>query len=78
MKDEGGLRVLDESGYWTEWLMNTNAADGHPPEHLRSEAEELIPIFVTAARPAKTGLRKLGMTQMPLFQPSSFHLHPSS
>jgi four helix bundle protein len=57
-KIEGGLQELDESGYWIELLMEVNVADCHSLEYLRSEVEELISIFVTVAKSAKTKLQK--------------------
>ena len=57
-KSEGALQELDETAYWLE-LIDGSAIDCGPAvKGLRSEAEQLISIFVSIVRKAKENRRK--------------------
>ena len=57
-KIEGGLQELDESLYWLERLEEFGMADRASVIPLKSEAGELLAIFVTVAKSAKRTLTK--------------------
>ena len=57
-KVEGSLQELDESLYWLELLEESAMADRASVIPLKSEAGELLAIFVTIAKSAKRTLTK--------------------
>jgi len=57
-KVEGSLQELDESLYWLELLEESGMADRASVIPLKSEAGELLAIFVTIAKSAKRTLTK--------------------
>jgi four helix bundle protein len=57
-KIEGGMQELEETVYWLELLEETGFATIEILKPLKTEADELIAIFVTIARKTKTQLKK--------------------
>ena len=57
-KVEGSLQELDETLYWLELLEESEIADRASVIPLKSEAGELLAIFVTIAKSAKRTLTK--------------------
>lgn len=53
-KIEGALQELDEAAYWIELLVESGNMDGQQYDVRRAEIEELIAIFVTIAKSAKS------------------------
>jgi len=53
-KIEGALQELDETTYWLELLDETGLANGIEVGKLGVEADELISIFVSMAKRAKS------------------------
>jgi four helix bundle protein len=57
-KIEGGMQELEETVYWLELLEETGFATIEILKPLKTEADELMAIFVTIARKTKTQLKK--------------------
>ena len=53
-KMEGGLQELDETCYWLELLVESGTVPESRLADLRQEAEELMAIFVSSVKTAKT------------------------
>ena len=53
-KLEGALQELDETDLWLEWLGHSDVIKGSRIAPLRAETNELIAIFVTILKRAKT------------------------
>jgi four helix bundle protein len=53
-KMEGGLQELDETAYWLEILTHSKIRDTPDVQELAVETNELISIFVTCAKNAKS------------------------
>jgi four helix bundle protein len=53
-KTEGALQELDEAAYWIELLVESSNVDSQQYDARRAEIEELIAIFVTIAKSAKS------------------------
>ena len=67
-KVEGALQELDESAYWLELLREAKLVRESAANTLVAESNELISIFVSVVRQAKSGIRA--------GHPSTFILHP--
>ena len=57
-KIEGGMQELEETVYWLELLEETGFAPVDTLKPLKTEADELMAIFVTIARKTKARLNK--------------------
>jgi four helix bundle protein len=57
-KIEGGMQELEETVYWLELLEETGFATIEILKPLKTEADELMAIFVTIVRKTKTQLKK--------------------
>ena len=53
-KSEGALQELEECAYWLELFDASNTAEGAGVSDLHSETLQLVSIFVTLVRSAKT------------------------
>jgi four helix bundle protein len=53
-KVEGALQELDESAYWLELMRDAGIAKSDVLEALAAESDELIAIFVSIVKRAKT------------------------
>jgi four helix bundle protein len=56
-KIESATQELDETAYWLELLVECGLVADHRLGDLLQEAEELVAIFVTSARTAKSGAK---------------------
>ena len=52
-KTEGALREVDEAGYWLELIRDSGIETDSAINALRTEAKELLAIFVAITRKAK-------------------------
>jgi four helix bundle protein len=52
-KTEGALQEIAEAEYWLELINDSGINNGTVLEELRTEADELVAIFVTLTRTAK-------------------------
>jgi four helix bundle protein len=52
-KTEGALQEIDETGYWLELIQDAGVDDSALLTELRTEATELLAIFVALTRTAK-------------------------
>jgi four helix bundle protein len=52
-KSEGALQELDETAYWLELIEGAGTATGGAVRDLRTEADQLISIFVSLIKRAK-------------------------
>jgi len=57
-KIEGGMQELEETVYWLELLEETGFATLKTLGTLKSEADELMAIFVTISKKTKAQLKK--------------------
>jgi four helix bundle protein len=57
-KIEGGMQELEETAYWLELLEGSRLSQPFQLEALRSEADQLMAIFVTIVRKTKSGMAK--------------------
>ena len=57
-KLEGGLQELDETEYWLELLVESNTLAPKRLAELRKEASELIAVFTTCVKNAKSKQKK--------------------
>jgi hypothetical protein len=75
------MQELEETVYWLELLEETGFATVETLEPLKSEADELMAIFVTIARKTKAQLKNSSFDSL-LVQPgcfiSVFRFHNSS
>ena len=55
-KIEGGMQELEETAYWLELLEGSRLSAREQLEPLKSEADQLMAIFVTIVRKTKAGL----------------------
>ena len=52
-KIEGGLQELDETAYWIELLVESNAVSATKVAQLLDETEQLLSIFVASVKTSK-------------------------
>jgi four helix bundle protein len=57
-KMEGGMQELEETAYWLELLEGSKLSGREQLEPLKSEADQLMAIFVTIVRKTKSRLAK--------------------
>ena len=57
-KIEGGMQELEETAYWLELLEGSRLSAREQLEPLKSEADQLMAIFVTIVRKTKSRLAK--------------------
>ena len=83
-KLNGGLQELEETAYWLELLSEAEILETNHLKSLIQETQELIAIFVTLIKNAKT--KSLNLKPLSIFRlhPSAFRLqhdrfpHPST